>query len=114
NDRLETLRQENGLSGFLKRTESEYDVFGAGHAATAISAALGVAAGRDLRHENFKVVAIVGDGALTCGLAYEGLNNAGHSDRDVIVVLNDNEMSIASNVGAISKYLTSVQRNSLY
>src|SRR5437762_3576479 len=114
NDRLETLRQENGLSGFLKRSESEYDVFGAGHAATAISAALGVAAGRDLRHESFKVVAVVGDGALTCGLAYEGLNNAGHSDRDVIVVLNDNEMSIAPNVGAISKYLTSVQRNSLY
>src|SRR5690348_6791638 len=84
NSALETLRKENGVSGFLKRTESEYDVFGAGHAATAISAALGVAAGRDLRHENFKVVAIVGDGALTCGLAYEGLNNAGHSDRDVI------------------------------
>src|SRR5216117_1352448 len=114
NSRMETLRQENGLSGFLKRTESEYDVFGAGHAATAISAALGVAAGRDLSHDDYRVVAVVGDGALTCGLAYEGLNNAGHSDRDVIVVLNDNEMSIAPNVGAISKYLTSVQRNSLY
>src|SRR4051812_11429130 len=114
NDPLETLRQENGISGFLKRTESEYDVFGAGHAATSISAALGIAAGRDLNRDNYKVVAIVGDGALTCGLAYEGLNNAGHSDRDVIVVLNDNEMSIAPNVGAISKYLTSVQRNSLY
>src|SRR5690348_2131472 len=84
NDRLDTLRQEGGISGFLKRSESEYDVFGAGHAGTAISAALGVAAGRDLRNERFKVVAIVGDGALTCGLAYEGLNNAGHSDRDVI------------------------------
>src|SRR5437764_12443505 len=114
NDPLETLRQENGISGFLKRTGSEYDVFGAGHAATSISAALGIAAGRDLNRDNYKVVAIVGDGALTCGLAYEGLNNAGHSDRDVIVVLNDNEMSIAPNVGAISKYLTSVQRNSLY
>src|SRR5436853_650826 len=114
NESLETLRQEHGISGFLKRSESEYGVFGAGHAATAISAALGVAAGRDLRHDDYKVVAIVGDGALTCGLAYEGLNNAGHSDRDVIVVLNDNEMSIAPNVGAISKYLTSVQRNSLY
>jgi len=114
NEGFETLRKENGISGFLKRSESEYDVFGAGHAATSISAALGVAAGRDLRKENFKVVAIVGDGALTCGLAYEGLNNAGHSDRNVIVVLNDNEMSIAPNVGAISKYLTSVQRNSLY
>ena len=114
NEGFETLRKENGISGFLKRSESEYDVFGAGHAATSISAALGVAAGRDLRKENYKVVAIVGDGALTCGLAYEGLNNAGHSDRNVIVVLNDNEMSIAPNVGAISKYLTSVQRNSLY
>ena len=111
---LETLRQENGISGFLKRSESEYDAFGAGHAATAISAALGIAAGRDLRGEQGKVVAVVGDGALTCGLAYEGLNNAGHSGRDVVVVLNDNEMSIAPNVGAISKYLTSVQRNSLY
>src|SRR5438045_166102 len=82
NERLETLRQENGISGFLKRTEREYDVFGAGHAATAISAALGVAAGRDLRHEKYKVIAVVGAGAPTCGLAYGGLNNAGHSERD--------------------------------
>jgi 1-deoxy-D-xylulose-5-phosphate synthase len=111
---FETLRQEKGISGFLKRTESEYDAFGAGHAATSISAALGIAAGRDIKGEEFKVVAILGDGALTSGLAYEGLNNAGHSDRDVIVVLNDNEMSIAPNVGAMSKYLTSIQRNSLY
>ncbi len=107
NDRMETLRQEGGLSGFLKRSESEYDAFGAGHAGTAISAALGMAAGRDLLGESYRVVAIVGDGALTCGLAYEGLNNAGHSGRDIIVVLNDNEMSIAPNVGAISKYLNS-------
>jgi 1-deoxy-D-xylulose-5-phosphate synthase len=114
NDEMETLRQEHGVSGFLKRTESAYDAFGAGHAATSISAALGIAAGRDVRGEDFKVVAILGDGALTSGLAYEGLNNAGHSDRDVVVVLNDNEMSIAPNVGAMSKYLTSVQRNSLY
>ena len=114
NDRLDTLRQEGGISGFLKRSESEYDVFGAGHAATAISAALGVAAGRDLKDERFKVVAVLGDGALTSGLAYEGLNNAGAADRDIIVVLNDNEMSIAPNVGAMSKYLNSVQRNPLY
>ncbi len=114
NDRLDTLRQENGLSGFLKRTESEYDTFGAGHAATAISAAVGMAAGRDIRGEDFKVAAILGDGALSCGLSYEGLNNAGHSDRDLIVVLNDNEMSIAPNVGAMHKYLLSVQRNPLY
>jgi 1-deoxy-D-xylulose-5-phosphate synthase len=111
---METLRQEHGLSGFLKRTESEYDTFGAGHAATAISAALGMATARDLNEEHFRVVSVLGDGALTCGLAYEGLNNAGASGRDFIVVLNDNEMSIAPNVGAMSKYLTSIQRNPLY
>src|SRR6266567_2293371 len=113
-DRFETLRQENGLSGFLKRAESEYDTFGAGHAGTAISAGYGMAVARDLNGDSFKVVSILGDGALTCGLAYEGLNNAGASERDFIVVLNDNEMSIAPNVGAMSKYLTSIQRNPLY
>jgi 1-deoxy-D-xylulose-5-phosphate synthase len=114
NDRMETIRQEGGLSGFLKRGESAYDAFGAGHAATSISAALGIAAGRDLQGDDYKVVAIIGDGSLTSGLAYEALNNAGHSDRDVIVVLNDNEMSIAPNVGAMSKYLNQVQRNPIY
>jgi 1-deoxy-D-xylulose-5-phosphate synthase len=114
NDRLGTLRQEDGLSGFLKRSESEYDVFGAGHAGTAISAGLGVATARDLNGESFKVISVLGDGALTCGLAYEGLNNAGAAGTDFIVILNDNEMSIAPNVGAISKYLTSIQRNPLY
>ncbi|MEP7383735.1 MAG: 1-deoxy-D-xylulose-5-phosphate synthase [Gemmatimonadota bacterium] len=114
NGRMETLRQEGGLSGFLKRSESEYDTFGAGHAATSISAALGIAAGRDILGDDYKVVAIIGDGSLTSGMAYEALNNAGHSDRDVVVVLNDNEMSIAPNVGAMSRYLTQVQRNPLY
>jgi len=114
NTRMETLRQEQGLSGFLKRGESDYDTFGAGHAATAISAGLGMATARDLNKESFRVVSVLGDGALTCGLAYEGLNNAGASGRDFIVVLNDNEMSIAPNVGAMSKYLTSIQRNPLY
>jgi 1-deoxy-D-xylulose-5-phosphate synthase len=114
NSRMETLRQESGLSGFLKRAESEYDAFGAGHAATSISAALGIAAGRDILGDSYKVLAVLGDGALTSGLAYEGLNNAGHSGRDLVVILNDNAMSIAPNVGAISKYLTSVQRNPLY
>jgi 1-deoxy-D-xylulose-5-phosphate synthase len=114
NRAMETLRQESGLSGFLRRSESEYDTFGAGHAATAISAGLGMATARDLNGESFKVVSVLGDGALTCGLAYEGLNNAGASGRDFIVVLNDNEMSIAPNVGAMSKYLTSIQRNPLY
>ena len=114
NGGMETLRQEDGVSGFLKRSESPYDAFGAGHAATSISAALGIAAGRDLRGESFKVAAVIGDGSLSSGLAYEGLNNAGDSGRDVIVVLNDNEMSIAPNVGAMHKYLVSVQRNPLY
>ncbi|MGI9076832.1 MAG: 1-deoxy-D-xylulose-5-phosphate synthase [Gemmatimonadaceae bacterium] len=114
NGLIETLRQEDGLSGFLKRTESPYDTFGAGHAATAISAALGMATARDINGDDFRVAAVLGDGALTCGLAYEGLNNAGASDRDIIVILNDNEMSIAPNVGAISRYLGSVQRNPLY
>ena len=114
NANFETLRAEGGVSAFLKRTESEYDTFGAGHAATSISAALGMAAGRDLNGETFKVAAIIGDGSLSSGLAYEALNNAGHSDRDFIVVLNDNEMSIAPAVGAMHKYLTSVQRNDFY
>ncbi len=114
NGRMESLRQEGGISGFLKRGESEFDTFGAGHAATAISAGLGMATARDLNGEDFKVVSILGDGALTCGLAYEGLNNAGASGRDFVVILNDNEMSIAPNVGAMSKYLTSIQRNPLY
>jgi len=105
NERLPTLRQRGGLSGFLRRDESEFDVFGAGHAGTAMSAALGIAAARDLRGGSFDVVAVVGDGAMTCGLTYEGMNNAGHSNRNLIMVLNDNGMSIAPNVGAISKYL---------
>jgi 1-deoxy-D-xylulose-5-phosphate synthase len=108
NDRLPTLRQHAGLSGFLRRDESEHDTFGAGHAGTAVSAAFGMAAARDLKQEQYHVVAVVGDGALTCGLSYEGMNNAGHSDRDIILVLNDNGMSIAPNVGAINKYLGSI------
>jgi 1-deoxy-D-xylulose-5-phosphate synthase len=107
NARLPTLRQAGGLSGFLRRVESEHDVFGAGHAGTAISAALGIAVARDLKGEQFHVVAVVGDGAMTCGLPYEGLNNAGHSHRDLLIILNDNGMSIAPNVGAIHKYLGS-------
>ena len=108
NDRFPTLRQAGGLSGFLRRTESPHDHFGAGHAGTALSAALGMATARDLRGEDNKVIAVVGDGALTCGLPYEAMNNAGHSERDLILVLNDNGMSIAPNVGAINKYLGSI------
>ena len=114
NAQMETMRQEGGLSGFLKRSESEFDAFGAGHAATSISAALGIAAGRDLLGDDYKVVAIIGDGSLTSGLAYEALNNAGDSERDIVVILNDNAMSIAPNVGAMSKYLNQVQRNPIY
>ncbi len=105
NEPFPSLRQKDGISGFLKRTESEHDHFGAGHAGTAMSAALGMATARDLKGEAHKVVAIVGDGALTCGLSYEGMNNAGHSDRDIILIVNDNGMSISPNVGAISTTL---------
>ncbi len=108
NERLPTLRQPGGLSGFLRRTESEHDQFGAGHAGTGLSAAFGMATARDLKGEDFKVVAVVGDGALTCGLPYEAMNNAGHSGRDILLVLNDNGMSIAPNVGAINRYLGSI------
>ncbi|MDO8666707.1 MAG: 1-deoxy-D-xylulose-5-phosphate synthase N-terminal domain-containing protein, partial [Gemmatimonadales bacterium] len=108
NERLPTLRQQGGLNGFLRRSESEHDMFGAGHAGTAMSAAFGMATARDLKGEHYHVVAVVGDGALTCGMPYEGMNNAGHSSRDIIMVLNDNGMSIAPNVGAINKYLGSI------
>src|SRR4030042_4562751 len=105
-DRFHTLRQLGGISGFPKISESEYDAFGAGHSSTSISAAFGLAVGRDLAGEHYKVVAVIGDGAMTGGMAFEGLNNAGCSRRDFIVVLNDNAMSISPNVGAIAKYLT--------
>ena len=108
-DALWGIRQYGGISGFLKRAESPYDSFGAGHASTAISAALGLAAARDLEGAARKVVAIIGDGAMTGGLAYEALNNAGHSGRGLLVVLNDNGMSISPNVGALAHYLTSIQ-----
>lgn len=111
NEVFPTLRQAGGISGFLKRTESEHDQFGAGHAGTAMSAALGMATARDLHGEAYKVVAVVGDGALTCGLSYEGMNNAGHSDRDIILIVNDNGMSISPNVGAISKMLGRIVAN---
>ena len=111
NDAFPTLRQSGGISGFLKRTESACDHFGAGHAGTAVSAALGMATARDLQGGAYKVAAVLGDGALTCGLSYEGLNNAGHSDRDIIVILNDNGMSISPNVGAVSKMLGRIVSN---
>jgi 1-deoxy-D-xylulose-5-phosphate synthase len=103
---LPTIRQMNGLSGFLKRTESPYDAFGAGHASTSISAALGMAVGVNHLKTNKKVVAIIGDGAMTGGMAYEAMNNTGYSKSDLIVVLNDNNMSIGKNVWQISSYFT--------
>lgn len=113
-ERFHTIRTSGGLSGFTNREESEYDHFGAGHACTALSAALGFAAARDLKGEDNKVIAVVGDGSLTGGMAWEGLNQIGASGRDIIVLLNDNKMSISKNVGAISKYLTDILSDEPY
>lgn len=107
-DTLHTIRQRGGLSGFLKRTESIYDEFGAGHATTSISAALGMAVARDQLKEYYKVVAVIGDGAMTGGLAYEAMNNCGVLKSDILVVLNDNNMSIAPNVWALSNYFSEI------
>jgi 1-deoxy-D-xylulose-5-phosphate synthase len=109
-ERFHTIRQFGGLSGYLRRDESEYDVFGASHASTSISAALGLAVARDLQEQNFKVIAIIGDGALTGGMALEAINNAGSLKKNLIIVLNDNEKSISDNVGALHHYLSNVRR----
>jgi len=114
NARFDTLRQEGGLSGFPRRAESQYDPFGTAHASTAISAALGFACARDLEKRTHKVIAVVGDGALTGGLAFEGLNQAGAVATDLLVVLNDNSMSISPNVGAIARYLTRITSAPVY
>ncbi len=113
-DRFSTLRQYGGISGFTKRTESDADAFGAGHASTSISAALGLAQARDLLKEDRHVIAVIGDGALTGGLSFEGLNNAGAQKKDLLVILNDNSMSISRNVGAMSKYLTNILTDQSY
>ncbi|EKQ71138.1 1-deoxy-D-xylulose-5-phosphate synthase [Leptolyngbyaceae cyanobacterium JSC-12] len=108
--RFHTLRQKDGIAGYLKRSESKFDHFGAGHASTSISAALGMALARDLKGEKFKVVAVIGDGALTGGMALEAINHAGHLPKtNLLVVLNDNEMSISPNVGAIPRYLNKLR-----
>ena len=104
-DRIRTLRQGGGLSGFTKRGESEYDPFGAAHSSTSISAALGMAVARDLAGKSNNVVAVIGDGAMSAGMAYEAMNNAGAMNSRLIVILNDNDMSIAPPVGALSGYL---------
>lgn len=113
-DRFPTVKQNGGISGFLRREESEYDVFNAGHAGTSISAALGMATARDLLGEEFHVVAVIGDGGLTAGMAMEAFNQAGHDKRRLVVVLNDNEMSIAPNVGAVSGYLNRIRGGQPY
>ena len=109
-----TIRQYKGLSGFLKRSESKYDVIGAGHASTSISAALGLAEARRQLNQKHRVAAVIGDGSMTGGLAFEGINNAGHLGKQLLVILNDNEMSISPNVGAISSYFTRLISNPLY
>ncbi len=113
-DLLPTIRQYGGISGFTKRDESPHDIFGAGHASTSLSAALGIATARDLLKEKFHVIAVIGDGALTGGMALEALNNIGHLKKDMIVILNDNEMSIAENVGAVSNHLSKLVSTPAY
>ncbi len=113
-DRIRTLRQAGGLSGFTKRSESNYDPFGAAHSSTSISAGLGMAVARDLKDEDFNVVAVIGDGAMSAGMAYEAMNNAGSNDSRLIVILNDNDMSIAPAVGAMSAYLSQIVSSRSY
>lgn len=113
-DRFDTLRQQDGLAGYPVRSESEHDPFGTSHGSTSISAALGFAAARDLRGENHHVIAVIGDGALTGGMAFEGLNNAGELRKRLIIILNDNEHSISPNIGAIHRYLTKLTTSRMY
>jgi 1-deoxy-D-xylulose-5-phosphate synthase len=113
-DRIRTLRTGGGLSGFTKRSESEYDAFGAAHSSTSISAGLGMAVARDLSGQKHNVICVIGDGAMSAGMAYEALNNAGAMNRRLIVILNDNEMSIAPPVGAMSNYLTRLLSSPMY
>ena len=113
-EQFDSLRQFGGLSGFPKRSESVHDVFDTGHSSTSISAALGMARARDLKGEEYSVIAVIGDGALTGGMAFEALNDAGHSKTNLIVVLNDNEMSISENVGALAAYLSRLRSNPRY
>lgn len=112
--RFSSIRKYRGISGFPKRDESEHDPFGTGHSSTSISAALGIIEGRDKNEKDFKVIAVIGDGAMTGGMAFEGLNNAGHLKKDLIVILNDNEMSISRNVGALPEYLNRIMTGELF
>ena len=105
-NKLDSVRKYNGISGFLKIKESEYDVFGAGHSSTSISAALGMAIARDVQNKKHNIISIIGDGGMTAGMSYEAMCHAGYLKTDMLVILNDNEMSISPNVGALNKYLT--------
>ncbi|ABW19150.1 1-deoxy-D-xylulose-5-phosphate synthase [Alkaliphilus oremlandii] len=113
-DQFSTLRQYKGLSGFPKRYESEHDQFDTGHSSTSISAAMGLATARDLNKDKYKVIAVIGDGAMTGGMAFEALNHIGQSQKDIIVILNDNEMSISPNVGGLSNYLNKIRTAPIY
>lgn len=113
-DNFDGLRQYGGLSGFPKRKESPFDAFDTGHSSTSISAGLGMALGRDVRGENYSVISVIGDGALTGGMAYEALNNAAQIKKNFIIVLNDNNMSISKNVGGISRYLSNLRADEGY
>src|SRR5207249_8750921 len=113
-DRIRTLRTGGGLSGFTKRSESDYDPFGAAHSSTSISAALGMAVARDLAGGKNNVIAVIGDGAMSAGMAYEAMNNAGAMNSRLIVILNDNDMSIAPPVGAMSAYLARLASGKAY
>ena len=112
--KIHTLRKKNGLSGFTKRSESIYDPFGAAHSSTSVSANLGITAARDMLNQNFDVISIIGDGAISAGMAFEGLNNLGHLNKNSLIILNDNEMSIAEPVGAMSKYLVNLLSSKSY
>ena len=113
-NKIHTLRKKNGLSGFTKRSESIYDPFGAAHSSTSISASLGITAARDILNKNFDVISVIGDGAISAGMAFEGLNNLGHLNKNSLIILNDNEMSIAEPVGAMSKYLVNLLSSKSY
>lgn len=108
-DGFKTLRKLDGMSGFPEPSESKYDIFSTGHSSTSISSAMGIAAARDLKGESFKIAAVIGDGSMTGGLAYEGLNNVGRSGKNIMVILNDNQMSISKNVGAMSRHLNDMR-----
>ena len=113
-DKIRTLRQGDGLSGFTKRSESEYDPFGAAHSSTSISSALGIAEANKLENKSSNVIAVIGDGAISAGMAYEAMNNAGASKTKMIVILNDNDMSIAKPVGAMRTYLAKLFTGKIY